>query len=88
MTTIDWPAMAKRYPLIPAYTWLGFKRYLEERLFVGGFLTAVIQNNFCTAVCSADDENRKALKQIAQFIHNEMPSKSHGKDNTWLAGSS
>ena len=40
----------------------------------GGFLTAVLENNFNLAVVKADDENAKVLVDYVHFLHNYAPS--------------
>lgn len=40
---------------------------------LGGFLTAVIENNFIEAITRADDTNLKALPIYARFIYASMP---------------
>jgi len=41
---------------------------------VGGFLTAVLKDNFMEACLHADDINRKALYLYALFLANKIPS--------------
>jgi len=73
--------------MIPDYTLEALKRYVENRIPTGGFLRAVLENNFNTAVCTADAENFKALREIAIHIYNEIPRICWGspqKVHDWL----
>ena len=41
---------------------------------IGGFLTAIANNNFREACIQADDVNRRALYLYAIFMFNRMPA--------------
>jgi hypothetical protein len=45
---------------------------------LGGFLTAVVENNLMEALGRADSYNRATIYQICQYIYNELPSNCHG----------
>lgn len=45
---------------------------------LGGFLTAVVENNLFEALGRADSYNRATIFQITQFIYNELPSTCWG----------
>ena len=53
-------------------------RYEHQGIMPGGFLCAVLSNDLMTAVNTADAYNLKALKDICQYIYNELPEASHG----------
>ncbi len=65
----------------------GIKRYVEDGLRPGRFLTAVIENDFFTACGFADDENMSNLPAYAAYFYNEAPSNCWGskeKMNAWI----
>jgi hypothetical protein len=66
------------YAAIPGSTQDGLTRYVENRIFPGGFLTAVLSNDLMQAVAKADNNNIVALPLIAKFIYNRMPMQCHG----------
>ncbi len=64
------------------------RRYIEERLQPGDFLTAVIDNDLAEAVGRADDENMANLPAFVGYFYNEAPSSCWGspaKRRAWLA---
>ncbi|KKL26750.1 hypothetical protein LCGC14_2392130 [marine sediment metagenome] len=63
---------------IPNYTLAALKRYLDNGIPPGHFLTAVLENNLVEAETRADIENSKALKDIIMYVYWEMPSHSWG----------
>ena len=48
-------------------------KWYHEGYPIGGFLTAVVRNDFCEACYHADDVNRKALYLYAIFLANKIP---------------
>ena len=67
----------------------GIKRYIDNRIKPGKFLTAVIQNNFSEAVGQADHININNLPAFACYFYNEAPSPCWGspeKMAAWLKG--
>ena len=72
---------------IPDYMVGAIYRYVEHHISPGGFLTALLSNNFSEAVGRADDQNSLCLKEWAIFIHWCVPSCCHGSRETvekWL----
>ncbi len=72
---------------LPTVVFVAFKAHVFERRQVGGFVTACLENDFGAAACKADGGNYPALRQIAQFIHNDLPTDCHGsreKVTAWL----
>jgi hypothetical protein len=63
---------------VPGHLREGLVNYAVHHRPVGGFLTACLANDFCTAVCRADHDSFEGLRAIAKFIHNELPSECHG----------
>ena len=65
----------------------GIKRYVEDGLRPGRFLTAVIENNLSNACGFADDENMSNLPAYAAYFYNEVPANCWGskeKMNDWI----
>ena len=74
---------------IPERMMGGIKRYVENRIPPGHFLTAVICNDLNLAVGYADDENMKNLPAYASYFHNEVPFNCWGSEEimeAWLNG--
>lgn len=44
----------------------------------GDFLMAVLANDLAEAACRADNTNRYVLREIVQYVFNELPSACHG----------
>ena len=66
------------YGCLPRHLQGGVKRYIEEGMRPGGFLTAVITNNLRLAIGHADPTSLAALTDIVRFFHNESPSDCWG----------
>ena len=63
--------------------------YVQQRRPLGGFLQAVIENNFMEAVGRADSRNVEQLVAIASYVYHDMPSTCHGSPAryaAWLKG--
>jgi hypothetical protein len=72
---------------IPEHMMGGIRRYVDDRIKPGKFLTAIICNDLSDAVGRADDENLKNLPAYVAYFYNEAPSDSWGskeKMNDWL----
>jgi len=52
--------------------------YVEHGCPPGGFLSAVLANDFMEAVGRADNRNIHRLAAWAAYIYNEIPSSCHG----------
>ena len=73
---------------IPEHCQQGLRDYVERGVPVGGFLTAVLENDFLRSFSTADEVNRKALAHYAHWIYNEAPNGCHGspkKVTAWIA---
>ena len=68
----------RNYDNIPPVLVNAMMLYAEEGHPVGGFLQAVIANDFLDAVGRADIHSMQALPAIACWVYNEMPSPCHG----------
>ena len=75
------------YGRLPPHLQGGVKRYIEEGVPPGGFLTAVIENNLRLAVGHADPISLAALRDIVRFFYNESPGDCWGtpeKRKLWM----
>ena len=54
------------------------RRYIEEGLQPGDFLTALICNNLRESVARADDENMRNLPAYVAYLYNEAPADCWG----------
>jgi hypothetical protein len=73
--------------VIPDSTLETLLAYVEQGLRPGSFTYAVLCNNFYEATSRADAHNGNRLKEIAAFVHNELPCICHGDAETveaWL----
>lgn len=65
----------------------GLKRYVEEGIPVGGFLSAVISNDLREACGRADDYNLRVIPIYVAWLYNEAPGGCWGsKENmdAWI----
>jgi len=65
----------------------GIRRYIEQGIPPGDFLTAVIDNNLSEAMGRADDENLRNLPAILAYFYNEAPGSCWGspeKRREWV----
>jgi len=75
------------YDMLPAHMQEGTKRYIEEGIQPGGFLTKVICNDLFGAYRRADDVNMSRMKDWVLFFYNEAPSNCYGSQesmNNWI----
>lgn len=63
---------------IPDRMMPGIRRYIEEGLVPGSFLSAVICNDLREAVGAADDENLVNLPAFVGYFYNEAPTQCWG----------
>ena len=75
VTGNDLPAYAAEIPVCTLYGLVGHVCYGHS---VGHFLTAVLTNDLVGVVNRGDKENLAALRQIVQFVYNELPSPCWG----------
>tara|TARA_R100000656_G_scaffold59398_1_gene46247 strand:- start:34 stop:321 length:288 start_codon:yes stop_codon:yes gene_type:complete len=75
------------YGRLPPHLQGGVRRYIEEGIPPGDFLTAVITNNLRLAVGHADSTSLAALTDIVRFFYNEPPGGCWGtpeKMKAWM----
>jgi hypothetical protein len=63
---------------IPEQTMWSLARYVVLAAPPGGFVTAVLQNDFHGAISRADEENRAAIVEIMECVWNLLPGNCHG----------
>ena len=76
------------WSLIPEHMIGGLRRYIENGIPPGHFLTAVLCNDLRGAVDRADDTNRRRLADYVIFLYNYVPSQCWGspeKFEVWIA---
>ena len=66
------------YNQIPEHMMAGLKRYLENGILPGGFLTAVIENDLFAACDRADDININLIPVYVKYLYTEAPSRAWG----------
>jgi hypothetical protein len=72
---------------IPQHVKEALDRYINDRIEPGGFLLSVLSNNLFSVVFLADNENYDSLREIVDYIWNELPLRSWGSSNNvneWL----
>jgi hypothetical protein len=75
------------WSLIPDYMIGGLRRYIENGVVPGDFLTAVLTNDLRGACARADDTNRDCLFQYVQFLYSYAPAPCWGspeKFSAWI----
>ena len=55
-----------------------FQRYFEYGIATGGFLQKVLENDLMSAVGRADENHILRLRNICEFIYNELPVVCYG----------
>jgi hypothetical protein len=66
------------YSILPEHMREAAERWIENGIYPGSFLTAVIHNDLVEAVGRADFINRNRLHDIVSFFYNEAPSPCWG----------
>jgi len=64
------------------------RMYVESHRNPGRFLRSVLVNNFVDAVLRADEEYLTLIREIALYVHNELPTYVWGSQELvrgWLA---
>jgi len=79
--------MKVHYDRLPDHMRESTRRYIEDGLDPGGFLSSIITNNLFEAVNRADDTNTELLKFWVNFFHSFAPAMCWGsreKYEAWL----
>lgn len=64
------------------------RRYIEDGIPMGDFLTAVFANDLLGAFGRADHINQNLIRDYALWVYNEAPSPCHGsyeRVKAWIA---
>lgn len=72
---------------IPDYMIGGLRRYIENGIPPGSFLTAVLSNDLMGAFAKADSTNTVAMVAYARFLYAYAPHDCHGspaKVRAWM----
>ena len=69
-----------RYEESPVRThiWEALVQYGKTGSYLGGFLTALVSNDLCDAICRADEDNLAGIHALVLFVYNELPSQCWG----------
>jgi hypothetical protein len=70
---------------IPECMMPAIRRYIDDHVQPGNFLTAVIDNDLKEACCRADEENLENLKAFVLYFYNEAPSQCFGSPEKRIA---
>lgn len=73
---------------VPPHLVDGLLDYIVDGVPTGGFLAAVLENNFMEAFGRADFKSSFGMKNLAAFIYNHAPSDCHGNPArvaAWIA---
>lgn len=73
------------WTLIPEYMIGGLRRYIEQGIEPGSFLSAVLANDLKEAVGRTDDVNRNRLGDYVMFFYNYAPGDCWGSDEKFQA---
>lgn len=74
------------YSLVPVPAMAAsIEGYIERGEPVGGYLRSLLSHDMMGTVCGADADNYAHLRQWVQFVHFELPSRSHGDAAAVLA---
>ena len=75
-------ATAPNQKMVPA-----IKRYVENRIEPGGFLTALLSNDLMRTFARADETNGSLIREWVQWMWSDMPPNMVGsqeKVEAWL----
>jgi hypothetical protein len=75
---------------VPEHLHKGLIAYLTARRPMGGFLTAVVQNDLASAMFQADEESLAGLRNVLRFLTNRVPAHAYGSRAAvvaWLSAS-
>jgi len=68
---------------------MGLDRYVKYRIPTGGFLRAVLENDFMRAIGKADIDNLCTITELRDYILSELPMECYGSPEAvseWLQG--
>lgn len=68
------------YDRLPQHMRPGARRYIEQGIPPGGFLIAVLKNDFRTAAMKADRINKNSFRAWADWLVYEAPREAWGSE--------
>ena len=89
MCSSDLAGMNINYTGLPESVRGCLKRYIEDKIQPGGFVTAVLSNDLFGAFGAADHINRPLVGDIVAWIYNNAPMGCWGsrkRVREWLQG--
>lgn len=69
------------YSSLPMHMQDGARLYVERGIEPGGFMRAVLENNFVSALQRADDINKRNLPEWAAWLVFDCPFTAWGSEN-------
>lgn len=81
------PNRLAAFPLLPLAVKEALDRYVADHSGAGHFVMAVLRNDLTDAVCRADSESLRGLRDIVHYVYNELPKDCWGskeKVDAWL----
>lgn len=79
------PGRPADWSLIPDYMIGGLRRYIENGIAPGSFLTAVLSNDLRRSFDCADDENGRRIGDYVRFLYSYAPSQCWGSPDKFEA---
>lgn len=70
---------------VPLHLHEGLARYLAEGVPTGSFLEAVLSNDLLGAVAHGDDDSRRAIAAIVQWLYAYAPARAWGSPDNVIA---
>ncbi len=70
------------YDRIPEHMRGGARRYVEQGILPGSFLTMILENDFVHAASRADDTNKLRLLDYAAWLMMDLPMAAWGSGET------
>lgn len=70
--------LLESYKGVPADTLHSINEYVQTGQPIGGFLTAVLENNLVQSFNRADDRNIAAMFDIVSYLYNHCPMDCYG----------
>lgn len=66
------------YTMLPNYMQDAARKYVEDGVFPGVFLTAVLENNLVEAYGRADGINAERMRDWVEWLYNKVPAIAWG----------
>lgn len=82
------PEYIEQLHMLPPHMGGAIKRYIENGIAPGSFLTAVLCNDLREEFARADDENSRAMRSWVQYLYSYAPGGCWGSKErfeAWIA---